>query len=198
MSEPPRRESPLARIARAQDPAPYSPAAGVTLCERAFLGHVNLRLGDGVERADAALGTALPREPLTSAGATEPTALWLGPGEWLILTTPDSQGPLIDGLSSALAGAHHAVTDLSGGQTVIRVGGENARALLARGTMEDLHPRKFTSGRCVTTPVAKTMAIIHQVDDTPTYDLVVRRSFADYLWRWLAQAAANAGFEAQP
>lgn len=194
MSDETRRETPLVRIPEAGGTTAFSPAAGVSLSERAFLGHVDLRTRDGVVQAGEALGFSLPEEPLTSSATSEPKALWLGPDEWLIITAPDAQAGVIDALAAALAGKHHAVTDLSGGQTVIRVSGDNARALLARGTMEDLHPRNFTPGRCINTHIARTMAIIHQVDDTPAFDLVVRRSFADYLWRWLVQAAGNAGF----
>jgi sarcosine oxidase subunit gamma len=31
------------------------------------------------------------------------------------------------------------------------------------------------------------------VADTPAYDLYVHRSFADYLWRWLEDAAKEYG-----
>ena len=31
--------------------------------------------------------------------------------------------------------------------------------------------------------------LIHQLDDTPTYDIYVLCSFSGYLWDWLADAA---------
>jgi len=35
--------------------------------------------------------------------------------------------------------------------------------------------------------------LIHQVSDAPAYELYVLRSFADYLWRWLEDAAREYG-----
>ncbi|NIO38860.1 MAG: hypothetical protein GTO41_00860, partial [Burkholderiales bacterium] len=32
-----------------------------------------------------------------------------------------------------------------------------------------------------------------QVDEAPSYDIYVHRSFADYLWRWLEDAAQEYG-----
>jgi sarcosine oxidase subunit gamma len=35
--------------------------------------------------------------------------------------------------------------------------------------------------------------LIHQVDDAPAYDVYVLRSFAEYLWLWLEDAAKEYG-----
>jgi sarcosine oxidase gamma subunit len=32
-----------------------------------------------------------------------------------------------------------------------------------------------------------------QVDDAPSYELIVRNSFAPYLWSWLADASQDVG-----
>jgi len=41
----------------------------------------------------------------------------------------------------------------------------------------------FASGQCAQTNVAKAMGLIIARDDG--IDVVVRRSFSEYLWRWL-------------
>ena len=41
--------------------------------------------------------------------------------------------------------------------------------------------------------LAKATGLIHQTSDAPAYDLYVPRSFAEYLWRWLEDAAAEYG-----
>ena len=82
-----------------------------------------------------------------------------------------------------------AVNRLDGGQTVIRIAGDNAREVLAKGSPLDLDSRVFAPGHCAQTRIAKTGALIWQIDHKPTFDIVVRRSFASYLWRWLDDAS---------
>ena len=65
--------------------------------------------------------------------------------------------------------------------------------MLAKGCPLDLHPRVFGPGHCAQSQIARVNAIIHQRDGSPSYDIVVRRSFADYLARWLDDAAAEYG-----
>ena len=171
--------------------APGSP--GVRLTERAFLGHINLR-GNPSDEAflrgvEVALGITIPLEPNTVVEGHETTALWLGPNEWLALTAPDRQHRVVAALRNSLSDVLAAVTDISGGQTVINLQGPRSREVLSKGCTLDLHPRVFGPGQCAQTNVAKTSAIIRQLDESPSYDLIVRRSFADYLARWLQDAA---------
>jgi len=199
VSEPDRRESPLAGLAGQPDPA-HVPA--VTLGERAFLGHVNLR-GDPadagfLEAVRGVLGLALPLAPDTfvarGRGKARREALWLGPDEWLVLTPPDAEGQTIGDLCAALAVQHAAVTDLSSGQTVFALAGARARDVLGKGCPLDLHPREFGTGRCAQSYIAKTNALVRQTGDAPAFEIVVRRSFAEYLWLWLRDAAEEYGF----
>ena len=65
--------------------------------------------------------------------------------------------------------------------------------MIAKGCTIDLHPSVFRPGRVVRTLLAKTGIILHQVDETPTYEITVHRSFADYAWRWLEDAGLEYG-----
>ena len=200
MSETVRRVSPLAHLFT-ESPPSTGAAAGVTLTERPFLAHIDLR-GDPSDRAflDAAvgaLGFALPLEPNTVARGPETAALWLGPDEWLVLAPPD-RGGLESTIESALEGRRHAVVDVSGGQTVIGLSGDRARDVLAKGCTLDLHPRAFGPGRCAQTLVAKANATIWQTGDGPSYDLIVRRSFAEYTALWLSDASREYGLTVVP
>jgi sarcosine oxidase subunit gamma len=101
-------------------------------------------------------------------------------------------------LRAALAEQRCAVTDVSESRTCIHVRGPRARDLLAKGCPLDLHPRVFGPGRCAGTLMAKAGVTLHQVagddaPDGPAYDLYTTRSFADYLWRWLEDAAREYG-----
>ena len=194
------RESPLSQFFASRQDAVRSPEAGVTLGERVFLGHVNLR-GDPedaafLETVQGLLGTGLPTEPNTVVDGDGVGALWLGPDEWLLITPPNMESQLIESLRGALGDIFAAVTDVSGGQTVISLQGPHARDILTKGCSLDLHPRVFGPGVCAQTLIAGVAVTIRQVDETPSFDLIVRRSFAEYLALWLEDAAQENGLEA--
>ena len=195
MSEPLRRESPL--VARTEAGLPVRMAGqGLRMQERAFLGHINLRcdpqdplLTDRIERA---LGCRLPRTPNTfHTGSAGCRVLWLGPDEWLIVTPEDSAGRVAQELQQASGDGFATVVELGSGQTVIELSGTRAREIIAKGCPLDLHPRVFGPGRCAQSRLARTLVILLQVDGTPTFELIVRRSFADYLWQWLLDASQH-------
>ncbi|MFQ5985056.1 MAG: sarcosine oxidase subunit gamma [Alphaproteobacteria bacterium] len=189
------RQSPLAHLhldARAVvDPGD----ADLVLSERRFTGKVNLRgkaEDEGFRAAvQSALGFEVPVEANAVTGARNLDALWLGPDEWLIATPPGEEGRVAAKLERALQGRHAAVTDVSEARTVIRVSGPRARDVLMKGCSLDLHLRVFGPGRCAQSAVAKAQVILHQTDELPTFDLYVDRSFAEYLWLWLEDAAAE-------
>ena len=196
MSSTARRRSPLSGFA-----AKASGRPGVQLSERPFQGHVNLRGNpDDVlfaEAVEEVLGFGLALTPNTVSGDAGLMVLWLGPDEWLIITPPDGESAIVAALEAALGVIFSSVTDVTGGQTIIRLSGPRARDLLAKGCTLDLHPKVFGPGRCAQTLVAKANATIVHVDDAPTFDLVVRRSFAAYVQAWLQDAAQEFGLTLQ-
>jgi len=195
------RESPLAHLNLRARAAQAPAHAGVTLGERPYLGHLNLR-GDPADRelmkaVQGVLGFRLPLEAntFTDKGADEEelAALWLGPDEWLILTPTDRQAATADALRSAAGTRFCAVTDVSGGQTIITLAGAAARDVLAKGCTLDFHPWVFGPGHCAQTHIARAGATIRQTDESPSFEIIVRRSFADYLWPWLEDAVQEYG-----
>ena len=168
--------------------------------EYPFFTHINLR-GDAsapgfAEAVTAATGVTLPQDPNTCVSNDRWHALWLSPDEWLLM------GPEGDDLTSVLAGRLepllHALTEVSGGQTILRVGGDAWRDVLASACTFDLHPRVFGEGAGGQTVVAHANVVLNYVSDDPrgeALDIVVRRSFADHLARWLMDAADEPGFE---
>ena len=127
------------------------------------------------------------------AESRELTALWLGPDEWLLLTPPDREAGIAQALRNSLGNLFFAIIDISSGQTVINIRGNQARDVLAKGCSLDLHPRHFYPGCCAQTHIAKATVLIRQQDHSPSFDLVVRRSFAEYLALWLKDAAQEYG-----
>jgi sarcosine oxidase subunit gamma len=88
-----------------------------------------------------------------------------------------------------MKGAFCSVVDNSSGLTMIHVSGENAAALLATDCPLDLHPREFKHGQCAQTRLAKAGMTLSPLPDNSGFEVIIRRSFADYLLLWLQEAA---------
>jgi sarcosine oxidase subunit gamma len=118
------------------------------------------------------------------------TTLCLGPDEWLVLGPYGTQGQIERELRDATAqsGGWGAVTDVSGQRTTFVLSTPRAREVLATGCSLDLHPRVFGPGRCAQTDFARANVVLHQVDERPTYELLVAGSLAAYVAARLADA----------
>lgn len=201
MADTAKRESPLIGFtAGVRGSTPDDP--GVKMTERPFLGYVNLRgdssdgaFTDGVAKA---LEVTLPIEPNTIVERDGLTVCWLGPDEWMAITPPDGETDTAASLHDALGDLHVAVTDYTGYYTMVNLEGPHARDLLAKGCTLDLHPRAFMPGRCAQTNVAKATGLLvprlnrHGLQ---SFDVVVRRSFADYLALWIEHSAREYGLK---
>ncbi|MND98971.1 Sarcosine oxidase, gamma subunit family [compost metagenome] len=169
--------------------------AGVTLREHKFLGHLTLR-GDGRDPAFAggvfkALGLELP-VALTVVANGEMSLQWLGPDEWLLIVPGGQELAVEQKLRDALDGQHIQVVNVSGGQTLLELSGPNVREVLMKSTSYDVHPNNFPVGKAVGTVFAKSQLVIRRTGEE-TWELLIRRSFSDYWWLWLQDAAAEYG-----
>ncbi len=176
---------------------PPAPANGLILAELGVPGQINLRGRPSDTSFLAAVGSVLdcrlPVSPNTVQTAGDLTVLWLGPDEWLVLSPPGAEAAIVARLRETLGAIHAAVTDVSGNHARLRLAGNHARDVLAKGCSLDLHPRRFQPGQCAQTLILRCGIILHQIDDRPSYDLLPRRSFAEYLWMWLSDAMAEYG-----
>lgn len=190
-------ESPLAMSRVTVSTLRLSHTAGVVVRERAFLGHLVLRgrVSDSafVAGVEEALGLPLPLRAggLSLGGKDEASIQWMSPDEWLIVVQGGREFETEKRLRAALSG-HFAVMNVSGGQTVLELTGSAVRQMLMKCTPYDVHPRKFPVGKGVSTVFAKSIASIRRVADE-RWELVVRRSFADYLYRWILDASEEFG-----
>jgi len=163
-----------------------------SLAEIAFVDMLNLR-GDASDPrfAKAVLDTTgmfLPVQANTASIDPQRQLLWLGPDEWL-LKLRDRQGDaMAAALQSALRGMHSAVVDVGHGSTTVMLQGPGSAELLARGCPLDLHPRVFSTGALAQTHIAKASATVLCLYAGIQYEITVRRSYADYLVRWLCEA----------
>lgn len=142
-----------------------------------------------LDLVDLPLGLAFPRDSnrFTTVGTTQ--ILWVGPDDWMIVDARAEAPDLLAALENAFVGHDAAVIDVSGNRVRFQVSGADARALMNRACALDLDPPHFGAGHCAGTLVARAQAFVLQVDDAPSYELLVRRSFATYLADWLVTAA---------
>ncbi|MCS5575126.1 MAG: hypothetical protein NZ789_19540, partial [Pseudomonadales bacterium] len=105
---------------------------------------------------------------------------------------------IMQDLEDSLSGLHVAITDLTSGQSLLGIGGRQPRDVLSAACTLDLHADVFTPGSCAQTILAHTNILItpalHSSGDF-VFEVVVRRSYADHLIRWLMDAAHEDGFE---
>ena len=164
------------------------------LAEVPFVDMLNLRGKAGDKRFVAAvLQTTGMHLPMRANGASivpQRQLLWLGPDEWLLKVRDGTGESIATALRAALRGQHHAVVDVSHGDTTLAVQGPGAADLLARGCPLDLHARAFATGALAQSHVAKANATVLCLQAGTHYEVTVRRSFADYLFRWLCEAGA--------
>lgn len=157
---------------------------------------INLR-GDATDAkfckaVEGALGQPLPLEPNTTTRGAH-CVYWLGPDEWLISTGRGKREQVLVRLADSLSGLHVAVNDVTGGNVVLQLKGAQTRNLLAKGCTLDLHPSEFAVGSCAQSGLAKANVLLGLADDAPTFDVIVRRSFADYTVKWLQHAGREYG-----
>ena len=182
-----------------------SAAATARLEESSVTGLLVLRAGAGSEALSAALQTLLGLALPERLGSTETNTCcvrWMSPDEWMLSC------PLLDcfsieqALRSAVVGddadnpkTHIAIVNVSGGYSVLKVAGVDATRVLKKSMAFDIHPVNFPAGKVVNTTLAKSQVTMRALPDAE-YELIVRRSFADYVWLWLQRAGAEFGLGA--
>ncbi|EIZ79207.1 sarcosine oxidase subunit gamma [Novosphingobium sp. Rr 2-17] len=159
-------------------------AEGLVITQRdgLALATVMARKGIGDEAIGARLGLVLPLGPAFVSDGRQ-GAVGLGPGAWLVMQDA-AEASWAEDLAANLEWLA-AVSDQSSGYIVFRIAGPSAPALLQRGLSIDLHPDAFPSGSAATSSIAHIGVIVWRVDDGPTYDIAVFRSFAVSFRHWL-------------
>lgn len=177
-------------------------AAQVRLTEQSVTGLLMLRASSDEQIAalDVALqthcGVALAQR-LSSNTSGEYCVRWMGPDAWLLSCPLSSAFGVEQQLRSAVKG-HIAIVQLSGGYTIFELSGAKALQVLQKSSGYDTHPDNFPVGKVVNTTFAKaqiTLRAVHTGDEA-SYELIVRRSFSDYIWLWLQRASYEYGLDA--
>ena len=115
--------------------------------------------------------------------------VWLGPDEWLLLTNWNEIDTLTADLTKALSKTYFALVDVSDNSTIIELKGKQSLEILMKGCSLDVHPKVFQPGCSVQTDLGLANIILLKIAEDPVFQIVVRASFANYLWDWLLDAA---------
>jgi sarcosine oxidase subunit gamma len=174
--------------------------AGIGLIPRGYRGLVNLRVDLDREPAAQqavkdATGLDLPTTANTAHSEGKLSVLWLGPDEWLFVVddpAPDAGPDLKTKLLGMLDGVFAQVVDVSGAQAVIGITGPDAREVLERAVPLDMHPRSFAPGQVKHTLFGRHTGVSLHLKDEQNLDLYCRRSFTEYVWRYLEDCAKGA------
>lgn len=125
-------------------------------------------------------------ERLQSQSQDDRCIRWMSPDAWLLSCPENTVENLEQHLRESVSG-HVAIVNVSGGYAGFELHGSNARRVLMKSTGYDVHPDNFQAGKVVNTVFAKAQVTLRCVQDNH-YEILVRRSFADYLWLWLQRA----------
>jgi sarcosine oxidase subunit gamma len=128
---------------------------------------------------------ALPRRVGSAADLGEVAALCLGPDEWLLL---GARGEASIAALRSFDGETGAAVDVGNRQLALLVEGPRASELLNAGCPLDLHVASFPPGRCTRTLLGKAEIVLWR-RAPEQFHAEVARSFAAYVWAFLAEAA---------
>jgi sarcosine oxidase, subunit gamma len=175
------------------------PETGLTMAELTIATAWNVQ-GDAtrpdfVDEARRLFDLALPAEPNTTARSATLTALWLGPRSWLLVAGGPSTLTDFPAKRDALNQLGGALFDVSASRVAWTLAGPRAADVLAKACPLDFHRRAFSIGACAQSVYGHVNVLVEKQDETPTFTLIVARSFARDVERALGVVAAQYGFD---
>jgi len=170
--------------------------AGAIVSERKDLGLASVEMRKGQSKALKAAvktkyGVDLP-DGATVAHGKDVSFIGTGSGQWFAVSQTLNNEMLADELAATLTGTA-SIADQSSSRAVLRLGGNNARDVLAKGFPIDLDPRVFPINAAATGNVSHMGVLVWR--DGDDYNIALFRSLAGSFWRWLTSSAAEYGCE---
>ena len=178
--------------------------AGIVFRERALTAQLVVRIRGDLAAASSAvqsaIGVELPERLKFSGNPSDVDGVslaWISPDEWRLCC------PISDALAceknlrkalSQVPNTSYAVVNNSGGFTMLELSGSDALNLLRKSTAYDIRASRFPVGKVVGTSFAKTSITLLRTGESH-WQLWVRRSFADYVWLWVQNAAREYGLK---
>ncbi|WNG94353.1 sarcosine oxidase subunit gamma [Mycobacterium sp. ITM-2016-00318] len=175
-------------------------SASTTVIDEPFVAMVDLWVDPsgpgGRAVADVLAVDALPTTPSTIVSGRESAVIWLGPQEWLVTSERRDGEDIEAALREAMSEHGGAAVDVSAQRTTLRLRGEHARDVIAKGCSLDLHPAVFAPGAAAQTVLGQAGVVLIPLSDNGSdYRIIVRSSFARYLADWLIDAAEQYGVD---
>jgi sarcosine oxidase subunit gamma len=107
------------------------------------------------------------------------------------MLAPESEKHLIEPqITEALVGIAHSLVDVSHRDAALALSGAKVAVALSAGCPLDLHPSVFAVGMCARTLLAKAQIVLWRMGPRQ-FHLQASRSFAEYVWQFLEQAASD-------
>jgi sarcosine oxidase, subunit alpha len=183
--------TPVARSPISRKPT-SAPTGSVRLTDLSAAAKVHVRAPH-----DGAVAAALGPFGRAAREATGALVVGSGPGEWLVIDAPGTQGALRARLEELAAAPDEFVTivDLTHGRALVRLRGRRSADLLAKLCAIDLADDVVPDGAALRTSVAKLVTDIVREDagGVPGYLLHCERSSGQYLVDALLDAGAEFG-----
>lgn len=141
---------------------------------------------------ESTYGLALPAERLHSVASATSASLWLGPDEWLVLIRPQNAVAFRDRCTwiDPAAAPASSIVEISRRNVGIALVGPSVPWILNSGCPLDLSNDAFPIGACTRTLFGKAEVVLWRREET-VWHLECWRSFAPYVWSYLAHAAAD-------
>lgn len=182
-------QSPLVNFNLPAQTVPAEASQKARANELPLLGYIVLR-GDLSDAAVAqaitkATGLAVPAACRFSSGEAG-VLIWQSPDECLLVTARSHVSALLAACAEAFAGLFAQAVDNSGGLTTVYLSGAEHVTLLRHLGVYDFEA--IEAGDVASTVLGKAGALVCRVDGDGVF-LVIRRSFADYLWLLITKAA---------
>ena len=162
-----------------------------SITEESNLAQLNIRfdVSDAsiLSSIKSVLGLNLEMAPNTIVNDNEKFALWLGPDERLVILPKDQIMTAGMNLERELQGIHYSSVDVSSGQIILDLKGEEVLNILSKGCSVDLHQKYFNVGQCVQTSIDKINVICFPLGNN-YIRVIVRRSYSEALIEWFKDA----------
>ena len=130
------------------------------------------------------------------SGAADRSLRCVAPGVWLIVG-PSHGLPTAASLRAQL-GAFATVVDLSHARCALQLRGAAASRTLAKFCGLDLDLSAFPTGSATNTRFGHIGMHLARTDDLPTFELLVFRGYAEFVFEALCDGAAEFGFRVRP
>ena len=167
-------------------------SAQLSISEKREHGFITLRgelHSPAVEQDYARLGLKAPSQPLSYTGEDKARLLWVSPDECLLVCAPGAKQHWLERLTDPSIQTL-AVIDTSGTYSYLELSGEQVEACLGKVCPYNFGARSFPVGKVVGSVIKGIPCLFVRVEPY-RFQVLVRFSFANYVFRLLSHATAE-------